>query len=107
MRLVKGYDAAALSELVNRGAPLNVVQQWVADNVGEVPLIFDGMPIQDAIDFVKFATAVTIGWFRFGIGAPLCGGPVDIAVITPTKVRWAERKQWSIRGDAKNERPQV
>ena len=45
--------------------------------------MFDGMPLQDAVDFANYAVQLTIGRFRFAAGVPVCGGNVDIAVITP------------------------
>lgn len=96
VRLIKGYDPKHLSSLIKRGADKAVVQGWVDDNESEFPLVFDGMPLQDAIDFAIYATQVVIGAFRFGVGPPICGGDVDIAVITPTTFRWAQRKQWAI-----------
>ncbi len=96
-RLIKGYDPTALNELVNRGADQAIVQKWVDDSVSELPLVFDGMPIQDAVDFANYAVQLTIGRFRFGPGPPLCGGDIDIAVITPDAFEWAERKRWSIK----------
>ena len=96
-RLVKGYSSGALAELVKRGADKAIVQKWVDDSVPELPLIFDGMPIQDAVDFADYAVQVTIGCFRFAGGPPLCGGNIDIAVITPAAFHWAQRKQWSIK----------
>ena len=96
-RLIKGYNAKALEELVNRGADKAIIQQWVKDGVPELPLIFFGMPIKDAVDFADYAVQVTIGCFRFSGGPPLCGGDIDIAVITPAAFHWARRKQWSIK----------
>lgn len=96
-RLIKGFDQNALNELVNRGADLAIIQKWVADNVGELPLVFTGMPIQDAVDFANYAAQVVIGRYRFGVGPPVCGGDIDIAVITPDSFGWAQRKRWSIK----------
>jgi len=96
-RLIKGYDVGALEKLIKRGADKAIVQQWLKDNVSELPLVFDGMPIQDAVDFANYAVQLTIGRFRFGLGPPLCGGDVDIAVITPAAFHWAQRKQWSVK----------
>jgi hypothetical protein len=96
-RFVKGWDTLALEELIRRGAPTPIVQQWVNDSIGEWQTVFDGMPIQDAIDYAKFIASLTIGWFRFGVGAPLCGGDVDVAVITPDAFVWADRKKWAIK----------
>src|SRR5262249_40118046 len=96
-RLIKGYDPGALGELIRRGVDRNLMQKWAGDWVSRLPLGFDGLPIQDAIDFANWATQVVIGRFRFGIGPPLCGGDVDIAVITPRNFQWAQRKQWAIK----------
>jgi hypothetical protein len=96
IRLMLGFDAQAMEELVRRGADINIVRQWMMDRVSALPIIFDGMPLQDAIDFAEYVVQVVIGRFRFGQGPPLCGGDVDIAVVTPDAFRWAQRKQWGI-----------
>ena len=96
-RLVHGYDRNGIKELVKRGADKEVVQKWIEDHVSELPLVFDGMPIQDAVDFANYAVQLTIGRFRFSMGVPVCGGDVDIAVITPDALHWAQRKQWAIK----------
>lgn len=96
-RLVHGFDSKGIEELVKRGADKDIVQKWIDDHVPELQLVFDGMPLQDAIDFANYAVQLTIGRFRFAVGAPLCGGDVDIAVITPSAFQWAQRKQWTIK----------
>ena len=98
-RLMKGYDPLAMDELVKRGAPAPLVRQWMDDNVGFMPLVIEGMPIQDAIELASFLAEVTIGWSRFAAGAAACGGDVDIAVITPARFGWASRKRWPMLGD--------
>ena len=95
-RLIQGFDAPSLAQLVVRGADKALIQTWIDDSVSEMPLVFDAMPLQDAIDLADFLTQVVIGTFRFGTGPQLCGGDVDIAVITPTNFRWSKRKQWAI-----------
>jgi hypothetical protein len=106
-RLILGYDRGALQQLVARGADATIVQKWVSDNVSSLPLIFDGMPLQDAIDFAEWATTVVIGRWRFGIGAQLVGGDVDIAVIRPRSFQWAQRKRWSLRGEGNDDRAAI
>ncbi|OPX22814.1 MAG: hypothetical protein B1H03_03430 [Planctomycetales bacterium 4484_113] len=96
-RLIKGFDPKVLDDLVQRGIDRDAIERWAKEAVGELPLIFDGMPLQDAIDFANFAVQLTIGVCRFRAGPAVCGGQVDIAVITPDNLHWAQRKQWAIK----------
>jgi hypothetical protein len=96
-RLIKGFDPIALNELKNRGADPAIIDKWVNDNVSDLPLLFDGMPLQDAIDFAEYCVQVVIGRYRFGLGAPLCGGDIDVAVIRPNSFKWSRHKQWAIK----------
>jgi len=53
------------------------------------------VPIRDAIDFVHAVISSTIKAFKFSSLAPICGGPVEIAVITTDrKFRWVRHKAW-------------
>lgn len=97
-RLILGFDPAGLQKLIDRGADKAIIQAWVDDRDSSLPLVFDGMPLQDAIDFAQWAAQVVIGRWRFGPGAQLVGGDVDVAVIRPGSLDWAERKRWSIKG---------
>jgi hypothetical protein len=97
VRLIKGFDLSSLQELINRGVDKVVIQKWIDDQVSDLPLIFDGMPLQDAIDFAEYCVQVTIGRFRFSPGIAACGGDIDIAVMRPSSFTWAKRKQWSIK----------
>lgn len=96
-RLIVGFSAPSLDELVNRGVDRAILKTWVDDRISTMPLVFDGMPLQDAVDFADYAVQLTIGAFRFGQGPPLCGGDVDIAVVRPGTFQWARRKQWAIK----------
>jgi hypothetical protein len=97
VRLVKGFDPASLNALVNLGVPQSTIQQWLASGVAELPLVFDGMPLKDAIDFAEYCARVVIGRWRFAAGPNLCGGDVDIAVMRPHSFQWAKRKQWAVK----------
>ncbi len=63
----------------------------------QYPVLFDGMPLQDAIDYAVYLINVAIGRYRFVVGAPLCGGEIDVAVISPTGFTWIKRKSWSVK----------
>lgn len=97
IRLIKGYDLASLEKLISRGANKDIVQKWMDDNVSELPLVFNGMPLQDAIDFAEYCVQVVIGRYRFSPGSALCGGDIDIAVIRPNSFKWSKHKQWAIK----------
>lgn len=97
IRLFKGYDLGSLGELVKRGVDKKIIEKWIQDAVSELLIVFNGMPLQDAIDYAEYAVQVVIGRFRFGPGPPLCGGDIDIAVVTPGNFEWAKRKLWVIK----------
>jgi hypothetical protein len=59
-------------------------------------VLFNGMPLQDAIEYAAYIANVSIGRFRFVTGPPLCGGEIDLAVITPNAFNWVRRKAWKI-----------
>ena len=46
------------------------------------PVLFNLMPLQDAIDFAVYLVGVVNGKFRFTVGQPLCGGDIDVAIIS-------------------------
>jgi hypothetical protein len=96
LRLHKGYAPELRQILLEE-------KHWAAQEVDEVlgrleyPVVFDGMPLQDAIDFAVYLIGVVIGRFRFVVGAPLCGGQIDVAVITPAQFKWVQEKKWRAR----------
>ncbi len=49
------------------------------------PIVFDGMPVNDAIGFCRFVLQTTIGQATYELGVASCGGPLQIAVITREK----------------------
>jgi hypothetical protein len=53
------------------------------------------VPIRDAIDFVHACIASTIKAFKFSSYSQICGGAIEIAVITTDrKFRWVKHKPW-------------
>lgn len=94
-RLVKGYDSGLLEALRASGcldgtkeAELAVYQEqhrW--------QLVCEGMPVQDAVDLVRFMLRVGSGYERFRDGMQQIGGDVDIAVVKRNGVHWTDRKQ--------------
>jgi hypothetical protein len=56
-------------------------------------VIYNGMPIFDAIKFVEFILLTTIKLAYFEIGAPSCSEPIDLAVIKDGKFTWKQKKE--------------
>ena len=88
-RLYMGIDPEARAALIAAGV---TEQQLAVLNQYEYPVIFDAMPLRDAIDFAAWLAEVAIGRFRYVIGAAMVVGPVDIAIITRQGFRWIRRK---------------
>jgi len=57
------------------------------------PIIWDAMPLQDAIDFAVYAVKTTIDTIRFQARPKTVGGPIDVLLITSEGARWIKRKE--------------
>lgn len=80
-RLYKGYDPRVVEGLRKLGVAQELIDQAVKKY--ESPVAYDGMPLQDAIDFTAFILQTTIGLSTFELGVPSCGGPLQVAAILP------------------------
>lgn len=59
----------------------------------EARLFDPTMPLQDAVDLARFLVETTIEFEKFKPGAPTCGGPIDVAIITKRDgFNWISRK---------------
>ena len=67
---------------------------WEALKPLQYPVAFPQMPLQDAIDYAVYVLNVAVGRFRFVLGPELCGGQLDIAVITQNEFTWICQKSW-------------
>jgi hypothetical protein len=81
IRLCKGYDGVILERLLTSGMAQAAVHKIIADL--EMQVVYDGMPVQDAVNFVTFILKTTIGYTTFSTGVPACGGPLQVATILP------------------------
>jgi hypothetical protein len=94
-RLYKGFDPRLLPALQAKGftdADLATLLPTV-----EAGVHYDGMPVQDALNFAAFIVKTTIGMCLFEAGVPTCGGPLQEALILPTDgFTWIEKPQLSI-----------
>jgi len=69
--------------------PNNVVKQSMM-----TPIIWDSMPIQDAIDFAIYAVRTTIDTIRFQARPKNVGGPIDVLLLTPEITTWIQKKEY-------------
>lgn len=97
-RIYKGYDPRSFDLLLQQGVDPKTVKQLkqISKNL-ESPVIYDGMPVQDAINFAVYILNTTIGLVEFEIGPPICGGPLQVATILPEHgFEWISRPNYSI-----------
>jgi hypothetical protein len=95
VRLHWGRDDQALALLAQR-FQVEVSEIHSILEPFQYPVPFEGMPLQDAIDYAVYLVNVVIGRFRFSIGPEFCGGDIDVAVVTPDAFTWIRRKSWRI-----------
>lgn len=91
-RLFMGFDPSIPQELAQAGLKQNVVDQVLKKFT--TPVQFDGMPVQEAVDFAAFIVETTTNYAKFWVGAASCGGPMWIAAITRDGgFRWIKRHE--------------
>ncbi len=61
--------------------------------VTKPPILWDAMPLQDAIDFAIYAVKTTIDTIRFQARPKTVGGPIDVLLLTPEGAEWIKRKE--------------
>lgn len=88
-RLYHGFDPRAINDLQKSGVNSNTIKR-LKETYG-AKIIYDGMPVKDALNLVEFILRTTIGLSSFEIGAPLCSEPVQIAVIEEDGFNWIKK----------------
>jgi hypothetical protein len=92
-RLLFGFDETVFSMIIQSG-------KWTGTDQDLFDVIspcclgqpFD-LPIREAIDWVYASIYTTIKTMKFSHMAPVCGGPVELAVITTDRrFRWVRHK---------------
>lgn len=104
IRLYYGFDARLIQALKDKGFdPAAVDNFFSTQNLFalKIPyeIIFDGMPLQDAIDLAAYLIHIVKGRFRFVVGPKVCGGPVDIAVTKRNSFDWIRHKKLAHEGE--------
>lgn len=96
VRFHKGFSFGHLNAVIetikgHAGVTIDTDLRRKIDEVvrsAEYYIPFDGMPLQEGVDYVRFLLDVMINQTRFVVGAPMCGGRVRIAVVQTTGVQW-------------------
>jgi hypothetical protein len=97
-RLLTGIDPGLLGELLasgkwagQEGQLLQIVQKYTLNSSSGALIL----PIRDAIDFVHSSIYSTIKAHKFSQFPQICGGPIEIAVITSDRpFRWVRHKRF-------------
>jgi hypothetical protein len=94
-RLFFGFDPRIQARLVALGVAQNLIDQ-VKQEFPSLSMNFDGMPLQDAVNFVHFIISTTVYTAAFEVGVASCGGPIDIGLVDQRRqFRWVVRKEIS------------
>jgi hypothetical protein len=93
-RLIFGVDDAAKEDIVASGKWSGTAADL--DKVLEKQILGHGiLPVRDAIDFVHTCIYSTIKALKFSSLFQICGGPIELAVITSDRrFRWVRHKNW-------------
>jgi hypothetical protein len=75
---------------VARGGDTHIANRLIAKD--SLP-IFSAMPLQDAVDYAIHVIRTTIDELRFEPRFPSVGGPIDVLIITPSELRFVQRKE--------------
>lgn len=93
-RLIKGWDANLRNDLLSSGLWAGTEADLDAI-LGMQTLAHQVMPIRDAIDYVYTCIHSTIKAMKFSSLPQVCGGPIEIAVVTSDRnFRWVTHKSW-------------
>ena len=94
LRLMNGWDGDLRASLLSSGhwsgteAELDQVLQ-------KNGLAMPTLPLRDAVDFVHACIHSTIKALKFSSLSQICGGPIELAVITTDRrFRWVRHKEW-------------
>lgn len=98
-RLYNGIDPRMVQRLHDLGVSQEVINQAIQPVA--LPIVFDGMPMQDAVDFAVFILRTTISVARFEVGIASCGGPLWVAAVTPKMFTWVAEPKLAIEGGHK------
>jgi len=93
-RLINGSDDN-LKDSILKSGKWNGTDVELVDLLNQHVLGHPTLPIRDAIDFVHSCIYSTIKGMKFSNFYQICGGPIELAVITTDRrFRWVRHKPW-------------
>jgi hypothetical protein len=93
-RLLRGWSTDVLTGLIRSGIDQAQALTFLQSLPNE-QLFHPAMPVQDAIDLVKYLAEVTAGFMRFAPRPSTVAGPIDLAAVTFHEgFRWVQRKHY-------------
>jgi hypothetical protein len=93
-RLMNGADPDLKAQILASGK-WNGTPQDLDDICNKHALRTPQLPIRDAVDLVHACISSTIKAMKFSDLPQICGGPIEIAVITSDRpFRWVRHKPW-------------
>ena len=94
IRLLKGCDWGLRQSILKSGF-WRATEQDLDSLIGNHTLGHGILPIRDAIDFTHACINSTIKALKLSNLSQICGGPIEIAVITADRrFRWVRHKPW-------------
>jgi len=88
-RLYFGHDPRADEDLRKAGLSQKQIKEIFEKY--KAGIIYDGMPVKDALHLVRFILKTTIALSSFEIGATLCSEPIQTAVIDENGFEWIDK----------------
>ncbi len=90
VRRVNVSDDGKVQYGILRSGDIQVVNRLIEKS--QLPL-FAAMPLQDAVDYAVHLIRTTIDTMRFEPRFPGVGGAIDVLAVTPSEMRWVQRKE--------------
>jgi hypothetical protein len=95
-RIMDGYEPGIRQYIIQSGK-WGGTEDELDQILGGWRLEVPPMPIRDAIDYVYSSIHSTIKALKFSSLPQICGGPIEIAVITTDRpFRWVRHKTWDV-----------
>jgi hypothetical protein len=94
LRLFLGIDSGLKHAILTSGKWSGTPQEFDAIAAPHALSLF-ALPMREAVDLVHSCITATIKALKFSSLSQICGGPIEIAVITSDrKFRWVRHKPW-------------